>query len=334
MQTQADNLQKNNQKNNRLTLKSHQVHRSKKNPGNEKTDHRKKKKKKKVKNIKTKKKKKNSRKKKKNSSIQNSFDDEPTKNSFEKKTSFFSRIVLPSTGLNITMMTSQLSRPFLAHRSKSASIIIFEDFITNSSSSTKSFTKKNIADVIEPITKSSKQTHFQNTETISKNSSYSSNSSNDSETIQRKLQQKQNKNKNRIQELRPETIETESFVDQKNTSNDSSDSSSSKRDTAKKKFKRFKKLTLKDFITKNRKNLKKSIKTKLKKKIKMKIASPKNEKPIIVKIKNEKLKTEYIIRYLHLYAKFIVDENAENVNLTAIPNKSNKPKTDANTVKI
>ena len=160
--------------------------------------------------------------------------------------------------------------------------------------------------------------NFQNIETVSNDFRKSD--------VKKQVRFRLNKDKSRTQK---------SSVDQEHISiSKKSESISSKRDHIKKKSKRFKKLIFKNLTIKNRKNLEKFIKTKLKKKMKMKIASSKNEEPIIIKIENEKIKTEHIIRYLHSYSRFIIKRNAETIELMTISDKSIKPKTDAETVKM
>ena len=173
--------------------------------------------------------------------------------------------------------------------------------------------------------------NFQNTKAMSKTFS---NLLKNSQSIQN-MQFTKHKNREKVKKSRSKFIETKSFINQKNVSDFAFFKSfSSGLDTIKKKPKRFKKLTFKNFTIKDKKNPKKFIKTELKKEVRMKIASSKHEEFIIIKIEDEEFKTEYTIRYLHFYSRFIVEGNTEKMKLMSISNKFIKSKTDANIVKI
>ena len=115
------------------------------------------------------------------------------------------------------------------------------------------------------------------------------------------------------------------------TQGDKSPSHASQEGTTKQ---RKKKLKLKNLTKKNRETLKIFVRNDVIEKIRKTIASNRKKESIMLKFENEIFETEYIIRFLHSYTRFVIYSNAESVNLNFMPEKPLKSKTNTDIMKI
>jgi hypothetical protein len=124
-----------------------------------------------------------------------------------------------------------------------------------------------------------------------------------------------------------EKLEEESFMNISSISSDDDEESEAKTDEFLKVSQiRLKKLTLKDLTEKSKKSLKKQVMKKLQ--------SSCDDQEIRIKVNNKFYHIEYVIKYLHSYARFFIHDSKLNLHISKSSTKSLKSKSKLNLICI